>query len=84
MSIQSLLLSGALYVHKRVLTNPEIIKQINNFNPNTTKNKDDFLDALAQCLLSSPTTIGHIDIGAETKDVTRYYQQNTPIVASGW
>lgn len=84
MSIQSLLLSGALYVHKRVLTNPEIIKQINNFNPNTTKNKDDFLDALAQAILSTHTTIGHIDIHNETQSLNNYYQQTTPIQAPGW
>lgn len=84
MNIQALLLSNSLYIHKRVRENPEIIKQINNYNPNTTKNKDDYLDSLAQCILSSHTTIGHIDIHNETKEVTRYYQQTKAVVASGW
>ena len=83
MNIQALLLSNSLYIHKRVRENPAIVKEINNFNPNTTKNKDDYLDSLAQCILSTPTTIGHIDIHNETKDITRYYQQTTPVIAGG-
>lgn len=84
MNIQALLLSNSLYIHKRVRENSEIIKQINNFNPNTTKNKDDYLDSLSQCLLSSPTTIGFIDIHNETKEVNHHYQQTKAVVASGW
>ena len=84
MNIQSYLLSGALYIHSSVLANHAIVKEINNFNPNTTKNKDDHLDSLASCLLNIPSSLGFIDIHNETQSLNNYYQQTNVVVASGW
>jgi len=84
MNIQSYLLSGALFIHNSVLANPAIVKEINNFNPLTTKNKDDHLDSLASCLLNIPSSLGFIDIHNETQSLNNYYQKTQAVVAQGW
>lgn len=84
MNIQSYLLSNSLYIHTRILNNPNVIKQINNFNPNTTKNKDDYLDSLASCIINTPSTLGFIDIHKTTQFNNNYNMYQKPVIASGW
>lgn len=83
MNIQSLLLSNALYVNKNVLDNKDVVKQINNFNPLTTKNKDDYLDSLATCILNTPTTLGYIDIHNQTNSFNTQFSRQA-VVAEAW
>lgn len=83
LNIQSVLLSNALYINKSIRGNTDIVKQINNFNPKTTKNKDDYLDSLAHCILNTPSTLGYIDIHNTVKYNTTPFSQQAR-VADGW
>lgn len=83
MNIQSYLLSNSLYIHKSIRNNTLVTKEINNFNPNTTKNKDDRLDSLASCILNTPSTLGFIDIHKETT-YNNYSMYQKPIIAPNW
>jgi hypothetical protein len=57
---EPLLYGGRLFVHFSVSNGP-FINQIRDFNPATTRNKDDYIDAVASCILREPTRMGNLD-----------------------
>lgn len=50
------LLSGFLWVHESVFNSPAI-EQMQNFNPELTHQKDDYLDSIAGAILQTPVRI---------------------------
>lgn len=55
---ETLLFGGRLHIHERVVNSP-FLNQIRDFDPSTTKNKDDYIDSVANCILREPIRIGH-------------------------
>jgi len=76
---ETLLYSGRLYVHESV-SDGIFLNQIRDFNPSTTRNKDDFIDAVASCILREPIRIGS---GNLFGDSSSYSSINTNWMAQG-
>ena len=55
-AFETLLYGGRLHVHDRVANSP-FLNQIRDFNPSSTRNKDDYIDAVANCILREPIRI---------------------------
>jgi phage terminase large subunit-like protein len=57
---ETLLYGGRLHLHERVANSP-FLNQIRDFDPSTVKNRDDYIDSVASCILREPIRIGALD-----------------------
>jgi hypothetical protein len=55
------LYGGRLFLHQSV-ADGSFINQIRDFDPSTTRNRDDYIDSVANCILREPVRIGSIDL----------------------
>jgi predicted phage terminase large subunit-like protein len=64
---ETALYGSRLHIHQSV-ADSKFLRQIQDFNPATTKNRDDFIDAVASCILREPNIVGmnSYDISAGT------------------
>lgn len=71
MAFETALYAGRIFIHQSV-ADGKFLRQIQDFNPQTTKNKDDYIDAVASCILREPNHIGMNSTEISANTISRW------------
>lgn len=75
------LYAGRIFIHRSV-ADGKFLRQVQDFNPNTTKNKDDYIDSVASCILREPNLINMNAAEISSGTINRWMPQGSFDIAS--
>lgn len=70
------LYAGRIYIHESV-EDGKFLRQVQDFDPTTNRNADDYIDAVASCILREPNMIGMNSVYTSSTTIERWLPSGT-------